>query len=96
MRLLTKASMELGTRQASRNVVRISSIFAIGIESRRERCAKREPKSSERAEDNEGECVSKEEFQYPSEAHEKAADEVVSANCSNAVTPCSPPAHELA
>lgn len=96
MESLTKASMELRTRQARSNLVWIGSIFAIRIKGRRERCTKGEPKSSKGAKDDKGEGVSKEELQYTSEAHQKASDEVVGADGGNAVPACSPPAHELA
>ena len=93
--ILTKARMKLTASQTRGYIIRIGSILAVSIESRRKRCAQSEPESSKRAKYDEGEGVAEKEFQDATQAHQEPSDKVVSAHCSNAVSTRPPPPHEL-
>ena len=78
--------MKLGTGQAFCDIIRITSIRAVGVERRGEGRAEGKPEAPEGAKDDERECIAEEELEDAAQAHEKAANEIISAHRGDAVS----------
>ena len=93
---LTETCMEARRCEARRDIIRISSIFAIRIKHRRERRPQRKPESTKAAKDHKTECITEEKFQYPAQTHQEAANEIIRPHRRDAITARSSPAHQFA